>query len=282
MEKQIQKLLVVVPTYNECENIGPLVSQILAQGSDYEVLIVDDNSPDNTGQIADELAAANPARVHVLHRAGKLGLASAYLQGFEYGLAGSYDYIFQMDADFSHQPHYLPELAAAARRTGVSIGSRLTAGGGVQNWPWYRKFISRGGSFYARKMLDLKVQDCTGGFKCFGRATLQVLNLAEQVQSRGFGFQVEVNCLCEWYGYEIAEVPIIFPDRVAGKSKMNRKIFIEALQLVWKLRASQNQRQRQALAGLRQTLTQVSNYGLRLPEFEDVSKKVAAWERSEA
>jgi dolichol-phosphate mannosyltransferase len=255
-----QKYLVIVPTYNEYENIAPLVSEILLQGPEYEVLIVDDNSPDGTGELADQLAGYWEGRVHVLHRAGKLGLASAYLEGFAYGLGRGYDYLFEMDADFSHQPRYLSELQAAAKRTGIAIGSRLAEGGGVENWPWYRKLISQGGSMYARKVLGLKVQDCTGGYKCFARATLLALNLPEQVQSKGFGFQVEVNCLSEWYGYEIAEVPIIFPDRVQGQSKMNRKIFLEALLMVWKLRASKNQRQRYALAGLRRAMVEMVRY----------------------
>lgn len=241
------RCLVVVPTYNERENILALVSQILAQGAEYDLLIVDDNSPDGTGELADQLALENEGRVQVLHRSGKLGLGSAYLEGFRYGLARGYDYLFEMDADFSHKPEYLPALLKAAQQTGVAIGSRNIAGGGVENWPWYRKLISRGGSLYSRAVLGLKVKDCTGGFKCFSRATLQVLNLPEQVRSSGFGFQVEVNCLCEWLGYSIGEVPIIFPDRKLGKSKMSGKIFLEALLLVWKLRLQKSEMQRAAL-----------------------------------
>ena len=233
----MKKCMIVVPTYNERENIARLVSEIGQQGAEFNVLIVDDNSPDGTGDLADQLAATSNGRVQVLHRVGKLGLASAYLDGFRYSLERGYDYIFEMDADFSHQPKYLPALLRAAEQTGVAIGSRLAPGGQVENWPWHRKLISRGGSFYARTVLGLKVKDCTGGYKCFARATLQTLNLTEQVRSTGFGFQVEVNSLCEWSGYGIAEVPIVFPDRVAGKSKMNRKIFLEALLMVLKLRA---------------------------------------------
>jgi dolichol-phosphate mannosyltransferase len=237
----VSKYLVVIPTYNERDNIRPLVAEVLAQGADYEVLIVDDNSPDGTGQIALELAQSSEGRVKVLQRSGKLGLASAYLDGFRYGLEHDYDFIFEMDADFSHQPGYLPPLLAAAQRSGVAVGSRNVPGGGVANWPWYRKLISQGGSLYARSILGLKVKDCTSGFKCFSRRVLEDLNLAEQVQSTGFGFQVEVNCLCEWNGYRVAEVPIIFPDRVLGKSKMNQKIFWEALLIVWKLQANRKQ-----------------------------------------
>lgn len=264
------KYLVIVPTYNERENIARLVSEVLAQGPAYEVLIVDDNSPDGTGEIAEELAQRSQGRVQVLHRAGKLGLGSAYLEGFRYGLSKGYDYLFQMDADFSHQPCYLNQLLAAAQSTGIAIGSRLASGGGVENWPWYRKLISQGGSFYARTLLGLKTRDCTGGFKCFARSTLLALNLGEQVQAKGFGFQVEVNSLCEWYGYDIVEVPIIFPDRALGKSKMNKAIFLEALMLVWKLRQAKDQRQRVALTGLRHRLElgeAGQQYQLNLPVF---------------
>jgi len=233
--------LIVIPTYNERENIVQLIPQILEQGSEYDVLVVDDNSPDGTGEVVDALVAQSNGRVQVLHRAGKLGLGTAYLAGFQYGLESNYDYLFEMDADFSHKPAYLPALLFAARQTGVAVGSRLVVGGGVENWPWYRKLISRGGSLYSRTILKLKVKDCTSGFKCFSRSTLQILKLSERVGSVGFGFQVEVNCLCEGYGYKVAEVPIIFPDRTQGKSKMTKKIFIEALMLVWKLRRQQNE-----------------------------------------
>lgn len=235
------KCLVVIPTYNERDNIELLVSQILAQGAEYHALIVDDNSPDGTGSVADKLVAECEGRVHVIHRSGKLGLGTAYLEGFEYGLNRNYDYLFEMDADFSHKPEYLPALLEAAQQTGVAVGSRLVKGGGVENWPWYRKLISRGGSLYSRSVLGLHLHDCTGGFKCFSRATLQILNLPENVHSAGFGFQVEVNFLVEQNGFEVREVPIIFPDRVRGKSKMNRKIFLEALLLVWELRTRSSQ-----------------------------------------
>lgn len=237
------RCLVIVPTYNECENLEQLVKEIQAQGSEYDVLVVDDNSPDGTGLLADQLTASSAGRVQVLHRAGKLGLGTAYLEGFQYGLQREYDYMFEMDADFSHRPGYLPALLQAARRSGVAVGSRNIKGGGVENWPWYRKLISRGGSLYSHTILGLKVKDCTGGFKCFSRATLQVLNLPENIHSTGFGFQVETNYLCEQFGYTITEVPIIFPDRVLGKSKMNQKIFLEALLMVWQLRARKVQLQ---------------------------------------
>ncbi len=164
------RCLVVVPTFNERENISRLVVEIQEQGAHFDILIVDDNSPDGTGELADELAAISDGRIQVLHRTGKLGLGTAYLAGFKYGLTKGYDFLFEMDADFSHQPKYLPELLAAAQTSGVAIGSRLVKGGGVTGWAWYRKLISRGGSLYSRTVLGLKVHDCTGGFKCFSRA----------------------------------------------------------------------------------------------------------------
>jgi dolichol-phosphate mannosyltransferase len=229
------KCLVVIPTYNERENIGRLIPEILQQGPEFEVLVVDDNSPDGTAEVVAQQVAEQDGRVRLLRRPGKLGLGTAYIEGFRYGLAEGYDFLFEMDADFSHQPKYLPALLKAAQRTGVAVGSRNVTGGGVENWAWYRKLISRGGSLYAQLLLGLKVKDCTGGFKCFSRAVLQMINL-DEVRSTGFGFQVEVNCLCQWQGLEVTEVPIIFPDRLRGKSKMNRKIFFEALRLVWELR----------------------------------------------
>lgn len=239
------KCLIIVPAYNECDNIAPLVSAIMAQGQEFDILVVDDNSPDGTGEIADRLAEANQGRVHVMHRPGKMGLGSAYLDGFRFGLEHGYDYLFEMDADFSHKPEYLPALLEGAKRTGVAVGSRNIPGGGVENWPWYRKAISRGGSLYSRSVLGLKVHDCTGGYKCFSRQVLQILNLPENIHARGFGFQVEVNYLVESNGYEISEIPIIFPDRVLGKSKMSKKIFLEAFTLVWKIKFQQRETARQ-------------------------------------
>lgn len=230
--------LIVVPTFNEIGNIENLVKAVLEKGSIFNVLIVDDNSPDGTGELADRLALEYPDRVSVMHRTGKQGLGSAYLAGFKYGLERDYDYIFEMDADFSHDPKYLPALLKGAQETGVAVGSRIVKGGGVRNWAWYRRFISRGGSLYSKTILGLKVKDCTSGFKCFSRETLKLLDLEKNISSKGFGFQIEVNCLCEWNDLEVREVPIIFPDRVKGQSKMSKKIFMEAMLMVWKLRAN--------------------------------------------
>ena len=228
------KCLVILPTFNERDNLPNIVPAILAQGPHFDVLVVDDNSPDGTGQLADELAAADP-RVTVLHRDEKRGLGTAYVAGFKQALARGCDFIFEMDADFSHDPADLPRLLEAAQGADVVIGSRWIPGGGARNWSWLRTFISRGGSIFARTVLRLPIADLTSGFKCFRRRVLASLNL-DGVGSNGYAFQVEVNYLCSRRGYRIAEVPIVFVDRRVGKSKMSRKIFAEALTMVWKLR----------------------------------------------
>ena len=228
------KTLVIVPTYNESENLPRLVQAVLAVDQAITVLVVDDNSPDGTGQIADALSRQT-GRVEVLHRSGKLGLGSAYIAGFKYALARDYEAIVEMDADFSHRPEDLPRLLAAADDADVVIGSRNIRGGRTENWSLLRHAVSKGGSFYARLVLGLKVKDCTAGFKCFRRRALAALDL-DRVQSNGFGFQVELNYLCHKAGMRLVEVPIVFPDRVAGQSKMSGNIIAEALTLVWQLR----------------------------------------------
>lgn len=216
-----------------------LVPAVLEKMPSLEVLVVDDNSPDGTGEVAEAFAKAT-TRVHVLHRAGKQGLGSAYVAGFRYALArGSYEYIVQMDADFSHRPEDLPRLLAAAEGADVVIGSRKVRGGRVENWSLVRKFISKGGSLYARTLLSLPIKDCTGGFKCFRRGVLEALDL-DAVRSNGYGFQVEMNHLCQRAGFKLVEVPIVFPDRTAGESKMSSRIFLEAAVLIWKLRGQQH------------------------------------------
>jgi dolichol-phosphate mannosyltransferase len=228
------KCLVILPTYNERENLPTIVPAILAQGPEFEVLVVDDNSPDGTGKLADSLAASE-SRVSVLHRDGKRGLGTAYVAGFKHALAYGYDYVFEMDADFSHDPADLPRLAAAASRADVVIGSRWVPGGGTRNWSWLRTFISRGGSIFARTVLGLNVADLTSGFKCFRREVLAALNL-DAIGSNGYAFQVEVNYLCARRGYRIAEVPIVFVDRRVGKSKMSSTIVLEAMLMVLRYR----------------------------------------------
>lgn len=231
--------LVVVPTYNEAPNIVRLIGEILAQGPQFDVLVVDDNSPDGTGSLVAALAAQTP-RVQVLWRVGKLGLGSAYLAGFREGLRQGYAFVCEMDADFSHQPHSLPTLLAAAERDAdLALGSRNVPGGRAENWSWLRKAISRGGSLYARTILGLPVRDCTSGFKCFRARVLQELDL-DTIHSNGYAFQIELHYRCHQAGFRIREVPIVFPNRVAGASKMSWRIVWEAVVMVWRLRLSRN------------------------------------------
>lgn len=230
--------LVILPTYNERENITRIVAAIVAQEPDFHVLVVDDDSPDGTGALADELASTRfPGRVHVLHRDGKRGLGTAYIAGFRWALARDYAYIFEMDADFSHDPADLPRLRNAVRsgRGDVAIGSRWVGSGGTRNWSFLRTFISRGGSLYARLVLGIPVSDLTSGFKCFSRRVLESLDLGE-VRSNGYAFQVEMNFRCHRRGFRIAEVPIVFVDRRVGKSKMGPHIVGEAMLVVLRLR----------------------------------------------
>lgn len=229
------RVLIIIPTYNERDNIGPLLAQIHEALPIADVLVVDDNSPDGTGQLADELAKKDP-RLKVLHREGKLGLGTAYLTGFRYALDAGYDFVFEMDADFSHDPRYLPKLIDEAQSgTDLVLGSRYVTGGGTVNWGVGRQLISQGGSLYARSVLGVKVRDLTGGFKCFNRRVLEGINLAE-VLSSGYGFQIELTYRALKKGFTVKEIPIVFEDRRVGQSKMSRKIFIEAFTVVWKLR----------------------------------------------
>ena len=228
--------LIVLPTFNERENLEPIVAAILAQSPDIDVLVVDDNSPDGTGDIADRLAQAEP-RVQVMHRAEKRGLGTAYIEGFLWALAREYEFIFEMDADFSHDPADLVRLRARllSREADVAVGSRWVPGGGTRNWSFLRTFISRGGSWYARFILGIPVTDLTSGFKCFGRHVLEHLDL-QTVRSNGYAFQVEMNYRCHLAGFRIAEVPILFVDRRVGKSKMGSHIVTEAMVVVLRLR----------------------------------------------
>jgi dolichol-phosphate mannosyltransferase len=225
--------IIIIPTYNEAENITPLLTALLAADLGLDVLVVDDNSPDGTGAIADALATET-GRVHVLHRAGKQGLGTAYIAGFRYALEQEYDCIVEMDADFSHRPEDLPQLLQAAETADVVIGSRNVSGGEVIGWSLVRHIISKGGSLYARLLLGLPIHDCTGGFKCFRRHALQALDL-DKLRSNGYGFQVEVNYACTRAGMHFAEVPIVFPDRLRGKSKMSYRIVVEAALVVLRL-----------------------------------------------
>jgi dolichol-phosphate mannosyltransferase len=233
----MERTLVIVPTYNERDNLPEIVAAVHEHLADAELLVVDDNSPDGTGALADEIAARDP-KVHVLHRAGKQGLGTAYVAGFKWALQRDYQILFEMDCDFSHDPKYLPIMRERARAgADLVLGSRYVAGGGTVNWGPMRKFISRGGSFYARTILGIDVRDVTGGFKCFRRATLEKLDL-DSVSAQGYGFQIEMTYRTIKLGMRVEEVPIVFVDRRVGQSKMSKKIFLEALTLVWKLRLS--------------------------------------------
>ncbi len=226
--------LVVLPTYNEAENLAQVVKAILAASERLEILVVDDNSPDGTGQLADTLAAQE-TRLHVLHRERKEGLGRAYLAGFRWALAHPYRLILEMDADFSHDPAHLPALLSAAEGADLVLGSRYVAGGGTENWGLLRRLISRGGSLYARLVLGVAVRDLTGGFKCFRRETLERLDL-DTVRSEGYSFQIELTYRALNLGMRVVEVPIVFADRRVGKSKMSRHIFAEAAMMVVRLR----------------------------------------------
>jgi dolichol-phosphate mannosyltransferase len=228
----------VLPTYNEAENIRPLVRaavpQLEASGLEHRILIVDDNSPDGTGQIADELAAELDS-VEVLHRPGKQGLGRAYLAGFEMALNGGADLVMEMDSDFSHDPKDLPRLIAAAKGEAADLvlGSRYVPGGGVTRWGRLRRLVSRGGSAYARWLLGVPVRDLTGGFKCFNRRVLEAIDLGD-VHAEGYTFQIELTYKAIKAGFTVAEVPILFREREVGSSKMTSRIVLEA---VWKVPA---------------------------------------------
>jgi dolichol-phosphate mannosyltransferase len=223
----------LLPTYNEAENVEPFVRAVRAQLRPGDrILVIDDNSPDGTGRIADRLAEELEG-VEVLHRAGKEGLGRAYLAGFSQALAGGAELILEMDSDFSHDPADLPRLIAAARDADLVLGSRYVPGGGVTDWSLARRLVSRGGSWYARRVLGMPVRDLTGGFKCFRRPVLEHLDL-DRVHADGYGFQIELTYRAVKAGFRVVEIPIIFRDRRVGQSKMNARIALEA---VWKVPA---------------------------------------------
>lgn len=229
-----ERVLVVVPTYNERLNVPLIVPAILGQDPRIEVLVVDDSSPDGTGELADQLAAGDP-RVHVLHRSQKEGLGKAYIAGFRWALDHGYDLIFEMDADFSHDPRFLPTFLDAIQDADLVIGSRYKTGVNVINWPISRLLLSLGANQYARLVTGLPLADSTGGFKCFRRRVLEAIPL-ERVRSNGYAFQIEMSYLAWRKGFRLKEIPIVFTDRVEGHSKMNRKIVREAVWMVWWLR----------------------------------------------
>lgn len=235
-----ESVWVVLPTYNEAGNIERLVGAVRERLPEAgHVLIVDDNSPDGTGRIADRLASEHED-VEVLHRERKEGLGPAYIAGFKRALAEGAELVIEMDADFSHDPAYLPQLLRAIENADLVIGSRYVPGGGVTEWGKVRRFISRGGSSYARAMLGLEVRDLTGGFKCFRREVLEAIDL-DAVTAKGYAFQVEMTYRAIQAGFRVVEVPIVFRDRTEGNSKMSRAIFAEA---IWRVPAMRVRRQR--------------------------------------
>jgi len=230
-----ERALVIVPTYNELDNIERLVASVLEKDPRLEMLSVDDASPDGTGEVADRLAAVN-TRVHVLHRAGKLGLGTAYIAGFRWALERGYDLIFEMDADFSHDPAHLPEFLSAIQDADVVLGSRYRQGRvTVVNWPMSRLILSYFANVYARAVTGLPLEDTTGGFKCFRREALAAIDL-DRVRSNGYAFQIEMSFRMWRKGLRIAEIPIVFVDRTLGNSKMSKRIVREAVWMVWRLR----------------------------------------------
>jgi dolichol-phosphate mannosyltransferase len=233
---EVHRAVICLPTYNERENLGPITEAILAATPEVDILVIDDGSPDGTGQLADEIAAREP-RLHVLHRTKKEGLGRAYLAGFDWALARGYALVLEMDADFSHEPKYLPSMLAKAREVDLVLGSRYVPGGGTVNWGLGRKILSRGGSLYARTILGVRVRDLTGGFKCFRREVLEAIDLAT-VECSGYAFQIELTYRAIRCGFRVAEIPIVFADRRVGQSKMSRRIVLEAISKVWGMRAS--------------------------------------------
>ncbi|MEO8578330.1 MAG: polyprenol monophosphomannose synthase [Gemmatimonadales bacterium] len=230
-----ERALVIIPTYNERENVSRIIAAVLAQDPSIDVLIVDDGSPDGTGKIADDISAANP-RVHAIHRSGKLGLGTAYVAGFRWALERDFELIFEMDADFSHSPEALPLFLKAIQSADLVLGSRYQHGQvNVVNWPMSRLFLSYGANIYARRITGLPIFDATGGFKCFRRRVLEAIDLSD-IKSNGYAFQIEMTFRAWRKGFRIIEIPIVFVDRTEGTSKMSKKIVREAVWMVWRLR----------------------------------------------
>jgi len=230
-----EKALIIVPTYNERENIARLIDTVLAQDARLEVLVVDDGSPDGTGEIVEGISQLNP-RVHLYRRPRKLGLGTAYIAGFKWALERDYEYVFEMDADFSHDPAHLPEFLRSIENADLVLGSRYRDGKvTIVNWPINRLLLSYFANVYARFVTRLPVWDATGGFKCFRRSVLQAIEL-DKVRSNGYAFQIEMSYRAWRKGFRIAEIPIVFVDRTEGQSKMSKAIVREAVWMVWRLR----------------------------------------------
>jgi dolichol-phosphate mannosyltransferase len=229
-----KKSIVIIPTFNELENIQKLIPDILGRYSTIDILVVDDNSPDGTGDYVDELSKTSD-RVNLIRRAKKMGLGTAYIEGFKFALQKDYDFIFEMDADYSHDPRELKNFLRAAEKYDLILGSRYLMGVNVVHWPMRRLLLSYFANFYTRIVTGLPIHDATGGFKCFGKKVLESINL-DNVKSNGYAFQIEMTFKAWKKGFKIGEIPIIFIDRTAGSSKMSKRIVREAIFMVWKLR----------------------------------------------
>lgn len=247
---RMNQTLIVVPTYNERENLPPLIQRLLSLPVSVDVLVVDDNSPDGTGKIADDLAA-NYSSAHVLHRSEKNGLGRAYIDGFKWALGKGYEFIFEMDGDFSHNPDDIPKFLDAAQDADLVLGSRYVNGIRVINWPLSRLMLSKAAANYVHLITGMPFTDPTGGYKCFRRRTLQAIDL-EAVRSNGYSFQIEMTHKIWRQGMKVVEVPIIFTDRFMGKSKMSGHIVREALTMVWRLWLQNGLRRRPRVAAAKQ------------------------------
>ncbi len=240
----MKKLAIAIPTYNEKDNLPKLIKEIknviLKTSTDTTIIIIDDNSPDGTGKIADKLSGkynSSKFKIDVIHRSGKLGLATAYLQAFKKTIKEKFDYILTMDADFSHKPEYIPDFLEKIKKYDLVIGSRKIKGGKVENWNLLRKIISKGGGLYARTILGVNIRDFTGGFNMFKRKVLDTIDL-DKVKSTGYAFTIEMKYRTAKNNFSFYEIPIVFPNREKGKSKMSSKIFFEAMIRVWQLKFS--------------------------------------------
>lgn len=229
------KILLAIPTYNEAENIAPILSAVWAAVPNLHVVIIDDNSNDGTAGIVKKLREAHATKLHLIERPGKLGLGTAYVAAFKWGLARDYQGFIEMDADFSHNPNTLPSLIERLAHKDVVIGSRYIAGGGTENWSFFRKIISKGGSLYARTILGISIRDLTGGFNAWNRKVLEQIGI-DSIRSEGYSFQIELKYRAVLAGFTWEEFPILFSERRAGKSKMSGNIVFEAMQRVWALR----------------------------------------------
>lgn len=228
------RTLVVTPTYNEAENIGRFIAEVLAQGPEIDILVVDDNSPDGTGDIVEKIKSTN-SRINLIRRPGKMGLGTAYVEGFKYAIKNKYDFIFEMDADFSHSPAEIPNFLKKMSDCDLVVGSRYTNGVRVINWPIRRLILSYGANLYTRIITSMPIKDATGGFKCFKRKVLEAIDL-DKVHSNGYSFQIEMNFKAWSKGFKVCEHPIIFMERQSGVSKMSKRIVYEAVLMVWRLK----------------------------------------------